>query len=134
MSVTLAASKENGAVKTAEMASTVGTVVSGLDPTKYQVERRDGTVVKFKGEKIVSAITKAFLAEEKLETATARILEEVQHIADLVFGILSKRRPNGGTWHIEDIQDQVELALMRVGRPEVAKGYVLYRQERSKLR
>jgi ribonucleoside-diphosphate reductase alpha chain len=112
----------------------VGTVVAGLDPAKYQVERRDGTVVKFKGEKIINAITKAFLAEENLSVATARIKEEVNHIADLVFGILAKRRPNGGTWHIEDIQDQVELALMRVGRPEVAKGYVLYRQERAKLR
>jgi len=112
----------------------VGTVVAGLDPAKYQVERRNGTVVSFKGEKIVNAITKAFLAQEGLERATARISEEVQRIADLVFSALSKRRPNGGTWHIEDIQDQVELALMRVGRPEVAKRYVLYREERARLR
>src|SRR5690606_5606003 len=59
---------------------------------------------------------------------------EVQSIAGLVFAALVKRRPNGGTWHIEDIQDQVELALMRVGRPEVAKRYVLYREERARLR
>ena len=113
---------------------TVGTVASGLDPTKYQIERRNGTVVSFKGEKIVKAITKAFLAQEGLEAPTARIMEEVQHIADLVFAALVKRRPNGGTWHIEDIQDQVELALMRVGRPEVAKRYVLYREERARAR
>src|SRR5690606_30758589 len=88
----------------------------------------------FKGEKIVKAITKAFLAQEGLENPTARIMEEVQSIAGLVFAALVKRRPNGGTWHIEDIQDQVELALMRVGRPEVAKRYVLYREERARLR
>src|SRR4051812_21536981 len=112
----------------------VGTVVAGLDPTKYMGGRRDGAVVKFKRGKKVSAITKAFLAQEGLESPTARILEEVQHIADLVFTALAKRRPNGGTWHLEDIQDQVELALMRVGRPEVAKRYVLYREERARLR
>ena len=112
----------------------VGTVVAGLDTTKYQIERRNGTIVSFKGEKIVKAITKAFLAQEGLESPTARISEEVQRIADLVFSALVKRRPNGGTWHIEDIQDQVELALMRVGRPEVAKRYVLYREERARAR
>ncbi len=126
-----AAVSDNGGERAS---GSVGTLVAGLDPAKYQVERRDGSIVKFKGDKIVIAITKAFLAEENLSTATARILEEVNSIADLVFGSLAKRRPNGGTWHIEDIQDQVELALMRVGRPEVAKRYVLYRQERAKLR
>ncbi|HEX2613798.1 MAG TPA: ribonucleoside-diphosphate reductase subunit alpha, partial [Fibrobacteria bacterium] len=108
--------------------------VSGLDPARYQIERRDGSTVKFKGEKIVRAITKAFLAEENLSEPTERILEEVGRISDTVFDALLRRRPNGGTWHIEDIQDQVELALMRVGRPEVAKRYVLYRQDRAKQR
>ena len=112
----------------------VGMAVSGLDPARYQIERRDGSLVKFKGEKIVRAITKAFLAEENLSEPTERILEEVGRISDTVFDALLRRRPNGGTWHIEDIQDQVELALMRVGRPEVAKRYVLYRQERAKQR
>src|SRR3989338_2822209 len=83
-------------------------MAAGLDPARYQVERRDGSVVKFKGEKIVKAITKAFMAQENLEQPTARILEEVQGIAGLVFTALAKRRPNGGTWHLEDVQDQVE--------------------------
>ncbi len=112
----------------------VGSVVGGLDSAKYMVERRDGSLVKFKGEKIIRAITKSFLAQEGLEHPTARINEEVERIAELVFASLAKRRPNGGTYHIEDIQDQVELALMRVGRPEVAKRYVLYREERAALR
>ncbi len=120
-----------------EMLSTadvVGMAISGLDPARYQVERRDGSLVKFKGEKIIRAVTKAFLAEEKLTEPTERILGEVRLIAESVFAALARRRPNGGTWHIEDIQDQVELALMREGRPEVAKRYVLYRQERARQR
>lgn len=116
-------------------AANVGSGQSSIvDTKKYMVERRNGSVVQFKADKIVIAISKAFLAQEGLEKPTARIKEEVQHIADLVFASLIKRRPNGGTWHIEDIQDQVELALMRVGRPEVAKRYVLYREERARLR
>ncbi len=112
----------------------VAIISVGLDPARYQVERRDGSLVKFKGEKIVRAVTKAFLAEENLKDPTERILEEVGRISDTVFASLERRRANGGTYHIEDIQDQVELALMRVGRPEVAKRYVLYRQERAKIR
>jgi ribonucleoside-diphosphate reductase alpha chain len=115
-------------------AEAVGMAVTGLDPARYQIERRDGSLVKFKGEKIIRAVTKAFLAEENLMEPTERILEEINQISETVFVSLLRRRPNGGTWHIEDIQDQVELALMRVGRPEVAKRYVLYRQERAKQR
>jgi len=114
--------------------SDVEVISVGLDPARYQVERRDGSVVKFKGEKIVRAVTKAFLAEENLKDPTERILEEVEQISGTVFSSLARRRMSGGTYHIEDIQDQVELALMRIGRPEVAKRYVLYRQERAKLR
>ena len=131
MSTTMVARGEKESVRTTDG---VGTTAATLDTTKYMVERRNGSVVNFKGEKIVTAISKAFLAQEGVEAPTARIKEEVQHIADLVFTALVKRRPNGGTWHIEDIQDQVELALMRVGRPEVAKRYVLYREERARLR
>jgi ribonucleoside-diphosphate reductase alpha chain len=112
----------------------VAIVSVGLDPARYQVERRDGSIVKFKGEKIVRAITKAFLAEEDIKEPTERILEEVGQISDTVFASLARRRAHGGTYHIEDIQDQVELALMRVSRPEVAKRYVLYREERAKVR
>ena len=45
-----------------------------------------------------------------------------------------KRKPDGGAIHIEEIQDQVELALMRGGEHEVARAYVLYREKRSQER
>jgi ribonucleoside-diphosphate reductase alpha chain len=47
---------------------------------------------------------------------------------------LLRSRPNGGTFHIEDIQDQVELALMRSGEHNVARAYVLYREKRNQER
>ena len=45
-----------------------------------------------------------------------------------------RRLHSGGTIHIEEIQDQVELELMRAGEYKVAKGYVLYREERRRIR
>src|SRR5205823_4876214 len=66
--------------------------------------------------------------------ASARIRELVAALTDTVVAALLRRQPQGGTFHIEDIQDQVELALMRSGEHDVARAYVLYREERSKLR
>src|SRR6267378_4903998 len=64
----------------------------------------------------------------------ARIRELVATLTEAVVGALMRRQPQGGTFHIEDVQDQVELALMRSGEHDVARAYVLYREERAKLR
>jgi len=45
-----------------------------------------------------------------------------------------RSRPGGGTFHIEDVQDQVELGLMRGGHHEIARAYVLYRERRTQER
>src|SRR5213083_3259891 len=66
--------------------------------------------------------------------ASARIRELVASLTEAVVGALMRRQPQGGTFHIEDVQDQVELALMRSGEHDVARAYVLYREERAKLR
>ena len=58
----------------------------------------------------------------------------VAGLTEAVVGALMRRQPQGGTFHIEDIQDQVELALMRSGEHDVARAYVLYREERAKAR
>ncbi|MCP4410428.1 MAG: ribonucleoside-diphosphate reductase subunit alpha, partial [Gammaproteobacteria bacterium] len=55
-------------------------------------------------------------------------------LTDKVIYALTRSRPDGGTFHIEDIQDQVELALMREGHHKVARAYVLYREGRAKAR
>ena len=55
-------------------------------------------------------------------------------LTDAVVTALMKRKPEGGAIHIEEIQDQVELALMRGGEHEVARAYVLYREQRSQER
>src|SRR3989440_8583394 len=101
----------------------------------YKVIRRNGAVVGFEPAKVSVAMTKAFLAVNGAQgAASARIRELVGSLTDTVLAALMRRQPQGGTFHIEDIQDQVELALMRSGEHDVARAYVLYREERSKLR
>jgi ribonucleoside-diphosphate reductase alpha chain len=101
----------------------------------YKVIRRNGAVVGFEPAKISVAMTKAFLAVNGSQgAASARIRETVAGLTDNVVAALLRRHPQGGTFHIEDIQDQVELALMRSGEHDVARAYVLYREERSKAR
>jgi ribonucleoside-diphosphate reductase alpha chain len=101
----------------------------------YKVIRRNGAVVGFEPAKISVAMTKAFLAVNGAQgAASARIRELVAALTDTVVAALMRRQPQGGTFHIEDIQDQVELALMRSGEHDVARAYVLYREERAKVR
>jgi ribonucleoside-diphosphate reductase alpha chain len=101
----------------------------------YKIIRRNGAVVGFEPSKISVALTKAFLAVNGSQgAASARIREVVAGLTEAVVGTLLRRQPAGGTFHIEDIQDQVELALMRSGEHDVARSYVLYREERSKAR
>src|SRR3989441_13376755 len=103
--------------------------------SQHKVIRRNGAVVGFEPGKISVAVTKAFLAVEGGQSAaSARIRELVTALTDAVVSALVRRQPAGGTFHIEDVQDQVELALMRSGEHEVARAYVLYREERAKLR
>ncbi len=97
-----------------------------------QVIRRNGAVVAFHPEKISVALTKAFLAVEGSQSAvSSRVREVVARLTDTVVRSLTRRLPDGGTVHIEDIQDQVELALMRAGEHDVARAYVLYRERRA---
>ena len=101
----------------------------------YKVIRRNGAVVGFEPGKVSVAMTKAFLAVNGAQgAASARIRDLVAGLTDAAVGALMRRQPQGGTFHIEDIQDQVELALMRSGEHDVARAYVLYREERAKLR
>ncbi|HYT15271.1 MAG TPA: ribonucleoside-diphosphate reductase subunit alpha [Burkholderiales bacterium] len=103
--------------------------------SQYKVVRRNGAVVGFEPSKISVAVTKAFLAVEGGQGAgSARIRELVTGLTESVVGALVRRQPSGGTFHIEDIQDQVELALMRSGEHEVARAYVLYREKRAEVR
>ncbi|MDI4237388.1 ribonucleoside-diphosphate reductase subunit alpha [Bradyrhizobium sp. Arg237L] len=100
-----------------------------------QVIRRNGTVSQFDAGKISVAMTKAFLAVEgHTAAASRRVHEAVEELTAEVVGALSRRMSEGRTFHIEDIQDQVELALMRSGHHKVARAYVLYREERARQR
>lgn len=102
---------------------------------QYKIIRRNGSVVGFEPAKIAIALTKAFIAVNGGQgAASARVREQVAALTDSVVGALMRRQPSGGTFHIEDIQDQVELALMRMGEHHVARSYVLYREERTRER
>ncbi|HVE51354.1 MAG TPA: ribonucleoside-diphosphate reductase subunit alpha [Casimicrobiaceae bacterium] len=101
----------------------------------YKIIRRNGSVVGFEPAKISIAMTKAFLAVHGGQgAASARVRDEVMKLTEVVVAALMKRKPEGGAIHIEEIQDQVELALMRGGEHEVARAYVLYREKRTQER
>jgi ribonucleoside-diphosphate reductase alpha chain len=102
---------------------------------QYKVIRRNGSVVVFEPVKISIALTKAFIAVNGGQgAASARVREMVEQLTNGVVSALLRRQPHGGTMHIEDIQDQVELGLMRSGEHDVARTYVLYREERARSR
>jgi ribonucleoside-diphosphate reductase alpha chain len=106
-----------------------------IDSAMMKVVRRNGSVVGFEPSKISIAMTKAFLAVGGGQgAASARVRELVSQLTQNVATALKRRNPTGGTVHIEDIQDQVELALMRHGEQEVARSYVLYREQRNQER
>ena len=101
----------------------------------YKTLRRNGSVVGFEPAKVSIAMTKAFLAVNGGQgAASARVRELVEQLTAQVVSALVRRQPSGGTFHIEDIQDQVELALMRSGEHDVARAYVLYREKRNQER
>ena len=101
----------------------------------YQIIRRNGSVVSFEPNKIAVALMKAFLAVHGTQgAASASVRETVDALTESVVRALLRSRPGGGTFHIEDVQDQVELGLMRGSHHEVARAYVLYRERRTQER
>ncbi|TAJ52614.1 MAG: ribonucleoside-diphosphate reductase subunit alpha [Nevskiaceae bacterium] len=109
--------------------------VSATAPGGLRVIRRNGKVTAFDASKISIAVTKAFLAVEGgAAAASAAVREKVEAITRSVVAALTRNMSGGGTVHIEDIQDQVELGLMRAGEHKIARSYVIYREERAQAR
>ncbi|MBF7695874.1 ribonucleoside-diphosphate reductase subunit alpha [Acinetobacter rathckeae] len=104
-------------------------------PGQLQVIKRTGEVAPFDAEKISVAIGKAFLAVEGQQSVdSSRIHDRITELTNMVSNTFKRRLPSGGTIHIEEIQDQVELALMREGEQKVARSYVIYREQRTNAR
>ena len=115
--------------------SIVSGAIAATAPGKLRVIKRNGTVVPFEASKISVAITKAFLAVEGgTAAASSRIHETVAQLTELVMATFQRRMPSGGTIHIEDVQDQVELSLMRSGEHKIARDYVIYREQQAQKR
>ena len=116
-----------------EAVSTAAAVPGAL--SHYQIIRRNGAVVPFEPQKIAVAMMKAFLAVHGTQgAASASVRETVDGLTQGVVRAMVRSRPGGGTFHIEDVQDQVELGLMRGGHHEIARAYVLYRERRTQER
>ncbi len=99
-----------------------------------QVVRRNGGLVPFDSEKIRLALTKAFIAvapHGEIAPATRQSIVQLTEAATQA--VLRNRQP-GDKIYIEDIQDHVELALMRAEAHAVARAYVLYREQRARER
>jgi ribonucleoside-diphosphate reductase alpha chain len=108
---------------------------TGHSLANYQIIRRNGAVVPFEPGKIAVAMMKAFLAVHGTQgAASASVREVVENLTQNVVRAMVRSRPGGGTFHIEDVQDQVELGLMRGGHHEIARAYVLYRERRTQER
>jgi ribonucleoside-diphosphate reductase alpha chain len=115
--------------------ATNSTSIAATAPGLFRVIRRNGKVTAFDNEKIAVAMTKAFLAVEGGNAAASnRIHEIVKDLTEQVSIALTRRIPDGGTFHIEDIQDQVELALMRGGHQQISRAYVIYRDKHARAR
>ncbi len=101
------------------------------DYSSYHIIRRSGEVVGFNPTKVAVAITKAYIGVNgHISMSSAGVRDRIAQLTNMVVLALQNRKPSGGSIHIEEIQDQVELALMRSGEHEVARAYVLYREER----
>ena len=123
------------ALNSLSSAAQSGAATPSSQTDNYQVIRRSGDVVSFAPQKIAVALTKAFLAVRGAQgAASASVRDMVNELTEGVVRALLRSRPEGGTFHIEDIQDQVELGLMRGGHHDVARAYVLYRDRRNQER
>ena len=134
----LGASTVAGAHQLAQEVNSSTAGISAVHATsfgEYKVIRRNGSVVAFEPSKIAVAMTKAFIAVHGGQGAgSAAVREQVQKLTEGAVRALLRRLPAGGTFHIEDVQDQVELSLMRDGAHDVARSYVLYREKRAQER
>ena len=120
---------------TTDVEAPVSAGIAATAPGQVRVIKRNGTVVPFEASKISVAITKAFLAVEGgTAAASSRIHETVARLTEQVAATFQRRMPSGGTIHIEDVQDQVELCLMRAGEHKIARDYVIYREEQARKR
>ncbi|MBA3479125.1 MAG: ribonucleoside-diphosphate reductase subunit alpha [Lautropia sp.] len=129
--------RESSSPRGAAMASAASETATPVERRfdDFKVIRRNGAVVVFHPDKVSIAMTKAFLAVNGGQgAASARIRELVRRLTEGATAALIRNKPGGGTFHIEDIQDQVELALMRSGEHDVARAYVLYREKRAQER
>jgi ribonucleoside-diphosphate reductase beta chain len=108
-----------------------------LDPalfTRWRVRARDESFRPFEPERIARALGKALLAADGSDTMTEARRTVCASLTRQVCETAVSRHPGGGAVYIEELQDLAELALMRSGEHEAARGFVLYRENRHRER
>ena len=106
-----------------------------LQPGKVYVKKRCGDIAEFNEEKILTAIKKAFIANDPNRAQHSEQLQhQLQHYTQHVLQMVESRRNDSQIIEIEQIQDYVEITLMREGEHQVARSYVLYRAQRNEER
>src|SRR3990167_5936659 len=105
------------------------------EPGQLRVISRKGELMTYDDTRISVAIKKAYIAVEgDVAENSKRIQEIAAKLTQNISDCFNRRYFTGGTIHIEAIQDQVELELMRAGERDVASAYVLYREKRRQAR
>ena len=94
----------------------------------YSIIKRDGKVVDFDLSKISGAIEKAFVAQKREYNKQIIDLLALNAVSD------AETKAVDGKVDVESIQDSVETTLQRMGYEDVAKAYILYRNQREKIR
>ena len=102
---------------------------SQIENSIAQVRKRDGSISNFNTDKILTAIYKAFSASNKPDKELAIELSDGVLTKLVEHGFSSTNPPS-----VEAIQDLVESTLIDQGHSDIAKGYILYRHERRKIR
>jgi len=94
-----------------------------------QIRKRDGRIVDWDQTRVINAVKKAMTIAEEGD-----VMKDPQRVSAEVVRILSKKFPSDHIPQVEEVQDVVEETLILLDFPKTAKSYILYREERSKLR
>lgn len=96
-----------------------------------QIIKRDGTVVPYTSEKIISAISRANMEVEESDKLTDR---EIKNIEEFIFLHASRRFKNSDPMHVEEIQDMVQSRIIHLDKAKLAETYITYRYKRALIR
>lgn len=127
-------SKNNQTVATGEL---VSSLKEQSIKNSFTIVKRDGTLVPFRKERISRALEAAFRDTKKLGKISLLTPEQTQTIDTLTDLVVAQALPlaaKGASLNVEGIQDLVEIILMKAGHHDIARDYIIYRDQHKALR